>query len=96
MRGGSKKEVDNKKFYEVLGVDQNASVDEIKKAYRRLAIRHHPDKGGDPESFKEVSHAYEILSDPEKRKTYDDYGEEGLEGSGACDPTDVSKLARLA
>jgi len=53
-RGGPKKEVDNSKFYELLGVDKNAGDAEIKKAYRKLALRLHPDKGGDPEKFKEV------------------------------------------
>ena len=59
-------------YYEVLGVGRDAAGEDIKKAYRRLAIRHHPDKTqGDKESeekFKEVNEAYEILSDPEKRK----------------------------
>lgn len=89
MRGGPKKDVDTQKFYDVLGITKNSSVADIKKAYRKLAIRHHPDKGGDPEMFKEISRAYEVLSDPEKRKTYDEYGEEGLEGAGGSDPTDV-------
>lgn len=52
-RGGPPKEVDNKKLYEVLGLDKDASFDQIKKAFRKLAIKHHPDKGGDPEK---VSH----------------------------------------
>lgn len=53
-RGGPPKEVDNKKFYELLGVDKNATLDQIKKAHRKLVIKHHPDKGGD---IKKVSHA---------------------------------------
>ena len=49
MRGGPKKEVENSKFYETLGVEKDATMDQIKKAYRKLAIKNHPDKGGDPE-----------------------------------------------
>jgi DnaJ family protein A protein 2 len=58
-------------YYEVLGVQKNASKDEIKKAYRKLAMKEHPDKGGDPEKFKAISEAYETLSDDEKRQQYD-------------------------
>lgn len=58
-------------YYSILGINKNASQDEIKKAYRKLAIKHHPDKGGDPEQFKKISEAYETLSDPEKREQYD-------------------------
>eukprot|EP01069_Polyplicarium_translucidae_P012422 Polyplicarium_translucidae@DN5187_c0_g1_i1.p1 len=85
--GGSmrRKEVDNKKLYSVLGVEPNASQDAIRKAYRKLAIQHHPDKGGDPEVFKEISRANEVLSDAEKRKLYDEYGEEGVENGAAGD-----------
>jgi len=53
-RGGAPKEVENSKLYEILGVQKNASMDDIKKAYRKLAIKNHPDKGGDPEKFKEI------------------------------------------
>lgn len=93
MRGGSKKEVDTTKFYDLLGLSKNSDIGEIKKAYRKLAIKHHPDKGGDPEMFKEISRAYEVLSDPEKRKTYDEYGEEGLEGTTCADATDVRSMS---
>lgn len=85
MRGGGKpkKDVDNKKFYDLLGVSQTASQDEIRKAFRKAALVNHPDKGGDPEKFKEINIANEVLSDPEKRDMYDKYGEEGLrEGAG--------------
>ena len=61
-------------MYEVLGLDRNASQDDIKKAYRKLAREHHPDKGGDPEKFKKVQEAYEVLSDPEKRENFDRFG----------------------
>lgn len=60
-----------KNFYDILGVKRDASEDEIKKAFRKLAQKHHPDAGGDEEKFKEISEAYETLSDPEKRKEYD-------------------------
>jgi DnaJ family protein A protein 2 len=64
---GPKKDVDTQKFYDILGVSKTASTDEIKKAFRKKALKEHPDKGGDPEKFKEISIAYEALSDPEKR-----------------------------
>ncbi|KAF0530529.1 DnaJ-domain-containing protein [Gigaspora margarita] len=72
-------------YYEVLGVESTASENEIKKAYRKLAMKYHPDKNPDEtasEKFKEISHAYEILCDPEKREMYDKYGEDGLSGGG--------------
>lgn len=73
-------------FYETLGVPKNASADEIKKAYRKLAVKHHPDKGGDPEKFKDINAAYEVLSNPEKRELYDKYGVDGLREGGGGDP----------
>lgn len=69
-------------YYEVLGVGKSASADEIKKAFRRLAVKHHPDRGGDELKFKEITEAYEILKDVEKRKRYDQFGHAGV-GSGA-------------
>ncbi len=60
-----------KTLYEVLGVAQDASEDQIKKAFRSLAVKHHPDAGGDEEEFKQISQAYEVLSDPKKRAEYD-------------------------
>lgn len=73
-------------YYEVLGVSKDASQDEIKKAYRSLAKKHHPDVSTEPKDvaeakFKEISEAYEILSDEEKRKRYDQYGHEGIKDS---------------
>lgn len=74
-----------KDFYEVLGVSKSASDDEIKKAYRKLAIKYHPDKNpGDKEAeakFKEVSEAYEVLSDKQKRARYDQFGHAGVGGN---------------
>jgi len=76
-------------YYAVLGVEKSASPDEIKRAYRRMAIKYHPDKNpGNKEAeakFKECAEAYEVLSDPEKRKQYDQYGHEGLRGTGMHD-----------
>ena len=76
-------------YYEVLGVKKNASADDIKRAYRRLAIKYHPDKNpGDKEAeakFKECAEAYEVLSDTNKRQRYDQFGHEGLRGAGVHD-----------
>lgn len=67
-------------YYDVLGVSRTADQKEIKKAYRKLALRLHPDKGGDEEKFKKISKAYETLSDENQREVYDRFGEEAVEG----------------
>jgi molecular chaperone DnaJ len=70
-------------YYEVLGVSKSASADEIKKAFRRLAVMHHPDKeGGDETKFKEINEAYEVLKDSDKRQRYDQFGHAGVGGNG--------------
>lgn len=73
-------------YYEILGVSRNATPDELKSVYRKLALKYHPDRNpGDKEAeekFKEAAEAYEVLHDPQKRAIYDQYGHQGLEGSG--------------
>ena len=71
------------RLYDVIGVARQASPDEIKRAYRKQAVQHHPDKGGDEEQFKELTRAYEVLSDEEKRQRYDAYGDQSLEHNGS-------------
>jgi len=82
MRGNGGEPPDTTKLYETLEVEKDATPKEIKKAYFRLSKQHHPDKGGDEHQFKEINAAYEILSDPEKRKAYDQYGLEGVDDEG--------------
>jgi molecular chaperone DnaJ len=70
-------------YYEVLGVSKDASPDEIKKAFRKAAVQHHPDKeGGDETKFKEINEAYEVLKDAQKRQRYDQFGHAGVGGNG--------------
>lgn len=91
---------DKRDYYEVLGVGKDVSDDELKKVYRQLARKYHPDLHPDDptaeEKFKEITEAYEVLSNPEKRQVYDQYGHEGLEsggmGPGAGGFSDVSEI----
>lgn len=71
-------------LYEMLGVARDASADDIKRAYRRKAREHHPDAGGDEETFKRVTHAHEVLSDPARRARYDQFGDDGTTAGRAA------------
>jgi molecular chaperone DnaJ len=73
-------------LYELLGVPRDATSEDVKKAYRRAAREHHPDAGGDEETFKQVTHAYQVLADPEKRARYDRFGDDGTPGTRGNDP----------
>ena len=75
-------------YYEILGVDKKTLADDIKKAYRKMAIKYHPDKNPDDpsaeEKFKEAAEAYDVLSDDNKRARYDQFGHAGLGGGRRC------------
>src|SRR5918998_3275362 len=75
-------------YYAILGVAKTASDDDIKKAYRKLAMQYHPDRNNGSreaeEKFKEITEAYDVLRDPNKRSAYDRYGEAGLRGGGGA------------
>ncbi|CAG8525588.1 11425_t:CDS:2 [Diversispora eburnea] len=75
--------VKDTKLYDMLEISPDASENELKRAYKKLALKYHPDKNPDTaEKFKEIAHAFEVLSDPQKKEIYDRYGEEGLSGEG--------------
>lgn len=83
-----------KNYYDILGVEKKASKEDVKKAFRKLAQKHHPDKGGDEAKFKEITEAYSVLCDDKKRREYDSYGQTfaggagpGAEGFGGFDPS---------
>eukprot|EP01024_Parvocaulis_polyphysoides_P000358 TRINITY_DN1008_c0_g1_i5.p1 TRINITY_DN1008_c0_g1~~TRINITY_DN1008_c0_g1_i5.p1 ORF type:complete len:252 (+),score=47.13 TRINITY_DN1008_c0_g1_i5:128-883(+) len=83
--GGPSKS-DDTKYYKLLGVDRNATPEELKKAHKKQILKNHPDKGGDNHKYQEIKQAYEVLKDPEKRRIYDKYGEDAVKenmGSGA-------------
>lgn len=72
-------------YYEILGISKGASADEVKKAFRKLAVQYHPDKeGGNEAKFKEINEAYEVLKDPSKRQRYDQFGHAGVGGNGGA------------
>lgn len=87
-----------KNYYDVLGVDRKASKDEVKKAFRKLAQKHHPDKGGDEAMFKEITEAYSVLSDDKRRQEYDTYGQTfaggGAPGSNPFNDFDFSQFTQ--
>ena len=82
------------KFYELFGLDGTASSADIRKAYKKLLIKCHPDKGGDPVKFQEIQNAYEVLSDPNSKEIYDKYGEEGLKKGGGQSDSNLNKKAK--
>ncbi|MCI0478971.1 DnaJ domain-containing protein, partial [Candidatus Uhrbacteria bacterium] len=76
-----------KDYYSILGVPKDASPDDVKKAFRRLAHEHHPDKGGDAQKFKDVNEAYQVLGDPQKRAQFDRFGSAAFEQGGMGGPS---------
>lgn len=83
--------INNNEYYEILGIEKNASESQIKKAFRKKAIKTHPDRGGDIEKFKKLSEAYEVLSDKTKKEKYDKYGKDGLNSNG-INPTNIYEM----
>src|SRR5665213_2936388 len=86
-------------FYNTLGLERSATDDDIKQSYRRLAMQYHPDKNAgskeSEEKFKEISEAYDVLRDPQKRAAYDRYGEAGLRRAGSVHHVDLSEALSI-
>eukprot|EP00002_Diphylleia_rotans_P031664 TRINITY_DN658_c0_g1_i1.p1 TRINITY_DN658_c0_g1~~TRINITY_DN658_c0_g1_i1.p1 ORF type:complete len:393 (-),score=72.68 TRINITY_DN658_c0_g1_i1:341-1519(-) len=82
-------------YYAVLGVSKTATPEEIKNAFRKLSLKHHPDKGGDPEVFKQINEANQVLSDPSKRRIYDAVGSDGMRMYDGMNPEDASAMQML-
>lgn len=91
-QSGMRRNVNTTELYDTLGVEKTATADEIKRAFRKKALRSHPDRGGDEETFKALSEAYEILSDDEKRTMYDKYGREGVSDDRSSNPPDFGDI----
>ena len=88
---GPQEPVDNNRYYELLGVDKSIDCADVRKVFKKLAMKKHPDKGGDPNEFAEINQAAEVLGDPEKRRIYDKFGEKGIkEGMGGGGPEGAS------
>ncbi len=91
--------VEKRDYYEVLAVERGASIEDIKKAYRKLALKYHPDKNpnnpGAEEKFKEAAEAYGVLSDEEKRARYDRHGHPGVAGMGGFDPSQFTDFGDI-
>ena len=82
-------------YYKVLGVEESASQDDIKKAYRRLSLKHHPDRGGDGEYFKKINEAYSVLGDVEKRRMYKMQNANPFSHMNGGSPADMDPIFKM-